>query len=300
MLTAPTASGKTALALRLGTRFPAEVVSADAFLVYRHLNIGTAKPTPVERARVPHHVVDLREPWEAYDVAQYVRDAEAAITDILVRGRLPLIVGGTGFYLSALIHGLPTTPPADPAARGAIEAELAARGLDALLAEVAAVNPAEAARLQRNPRRVVRALEVYRRSGRFPSQFARAAPRFRYAPVAYAPPPDVLNGRIAARVDAMFAAGLVEEVRGVLALLDACVPAATALQAIGYKQVAAHLAGEVSLDQAKLDVVRASRAYARRQLTWLRTQLGAELLPGEAEAERQLSGLLSQLRLERA
>ncbi len=290
MLSAPTASGKTALALQLGARFPLEVVSADAFLVYRHLDVGTAKPTPEERAKVAHHVVDVREPWESYDVAQYVRDAEAAILDILARGRLPLVVGGSGFYLSALMGGLPTTPRADPHTQREIEAELAERGLDALLAQIAAVRPEEVSRLQRNPRRVVRALEIYRRTGRFPSQFPRTPPRFQYALTAYAPPPEVLEARIAARVDAMFAAGLAEEVRGVLAWLAG--RNGPALQAIGYKQVVAHLAGELSLQQARQDVVRATGAYAKRQLTWLRTQLRADLLLGEMGAERALHAAL--------
>lgn len=297
MLAAPTASGKTALALKLGARFPLEVVSADAFLVYRRLDIGTAKPTLWEREEVPHHAVDLREPWEGYDVTQYVRDAEAATLDILARGRLPLVVGGTGFYLSALMHGLPTTPRADPQLQREIEAELHGRGLDALLLEIAAVRPEEIPRLQRNPRRVVRALEIYRRTGRFPSQFPRTPPRFRYALTAYAPPPEVLEARIAARVNAMFAAGLVGEVREVLRSLNG--RSGTALQAIGYKEVAAYLTGEVTLEEARLNVVRATQSYARRQLTWLRTQLRAELLSGEEGAERQLTDLLSQRHLGR-
>jgi tRNA dimethylallyltransferase len=143
MLTAPTAAGKTALALALGRDFPLEIVSADAFLVYRGMDVGTAKPTPEERARVQHHVVDVVDPWEAYDVTRFVQDAETAIADVLARGRVPLVVGGTGFYLSALMGGLPTVPRADRAVQMLVEADLARLGLDALLAEVERAAPHE-------------------------------------------------------------------------------------------------------------------------------------------------------------
>lgn len=292
ILTAPTAAGKTGLALRLAARLPLEVVSADAFLVYRGMDLGTAKPTLAERARAPHHLVDLREPWEEYDVTQFARDAEEAIVDVLARGKLPLVVGGTGFYLSALIGGLPTTPRADLEVQRDIEEELARRGLDALLNDIARVRPEELPRLQRNPRRVVRTLEIYRRSGRFPSQFPRTAPRFRYDVVAFSPPPETLDARIVARVDAMFAAGLVEEVRQLLRQLEAHGGAPTALQAIGYKEVAACVRGELPAEEARRAVVNATRAYAKRQLTWIRTQLRAEVLPDEKDVEARLLSLL--------
>lgn len=294
MLAAPTASGKTELALRLGERFGLEVVSADAFLVYRGLDIGTAKPSRAERARVPHHLVDIRAPWEDYDVTQFVQDAEAAIADVRARGRQPLVVGGTGFYVSALMGGLPTTPRADAALQREIEAELAERGLDALLAEIGAARPAELARLQRNPRRVVRTLEIYRRTGRFPSQFPRRLPLFGYRALAFAPPPEVLAARIVRRVDAMFRAGLVEEVRALLSAAQPHGGAPGALQAIGYKEVAAHLRGELTLEQAREAVTGATRRYAKRQLTWIRTQLRCPLLGSLSEAEDLLPTLFEK------
>lgn len=292
ILTAPTAAGKTALALRLARRIPLEVVSADAFLVYRGMDVGTAKPTRRERAEVPHHLIDVRDAWEDYDVTQFVRDAEAAMADVLARGRVPLIVGGTGFYLSALVKGLPTTPHADPTVQAAIEAELNERGLDALLADIAAVRPSELARLERNPRRVIRTLEVVRRTGRWPSEFRNTEPQFAYDVVAFAPPLPELHARIEARVDAMFDAGLVEEVRRVVATLELHGRRPTSLQAIGYKEVAAHLAGKRSLDAARQDVKHATRVYAKRQLTWIRTQLRADLLPSASAAEAKLRALL--------
>nr|WP_245557567.1 tRNA (adenosine(37)-N6)-dimethylallyltransferase MiaA [Deinococcus peraridilitoris] len=288
VLTAPTAAGKTGLSLRLARRHGLEVVSADAFLVYRGMDIGTAKPTLRERAQVRHHLIDIRDSRQEYDVAQFVRDAEAAIADIRRRGAVPLVVGGTGFYLSALLSGLPTTPRADLEVQRTIERELDERGLDALIAEIASVQPGEVERLQRNPRRVVRSLEVYRRTGRFPSQFGRTIPTFTYQIVAFAPPAELLDARIVARVDAMFRQGLVEEVRELLESAPLTDRPTTAWQAIGYKEVAAHLRGERSLDETRAAVVAATRAYAKRQLTWIRTQLRSELLPDDLAAEHRL------------
>ncbi|PYE54905.1 tRNA (adenosine(37)-N6)-dimethylallyltransferase MiaA [Deinococcus yavapaiensis] len=293
ILTAPTAAGKTALALRLGVRYELEVVSADAFLVYRGMDVGTAKPTRSERGLVPHHLIDIRDAWEDYDVTRFVRDAEAAISDVLARGRVPLVVGGTGFYLSALLKGLPTTPHADPAIQAEIERELNDRGLDALLAEIAAVRPSELERLERNPRRMIRTLEVFRRTGRWPSEFRNTSPRFEYDVVAFSPPLPELHERIEARVDAMFALSLVDEVRRVVATLEAHGRRPTALQAIGYKEVWAFLTGETTLNEAREAVVVATKSYAKRQLTWIRTQLKADLLGRAEEAEEHLSRLLN-------
>lgn len=294
ILTAPTAAGKTALALRLACDHPIEVVSADAFLVYRGMDIGTAKPTREERLAVPHHLIDVRNPWEDYDVTQFVRDAEHAIRCILERGRVPLVVGGTGFYLAALLKGLPTTPRADTQLQASIEAELAERGLDALIQEIAEQHPGEVQRLQRNPRRVVRALEVYRRTGRFPSEYPFTQPAFAYDVVAFAPPPDELQLRVEARVDAMLAAGLVDEVRRVASSLEAHGRRPTSMQAIGYKEVLACLDGQGPLDDIRAVLIQATRSYAKRQITWIRTQLHTELLPGEEHARVALRRLLDR------
>lgn len=287
VLSAPTAAGKTALALRLaaekgerGQR--AEIVAADAFTVYRGLDIGTAKPTPEERAAAPHHLLDVVDVTGAYDVARYVREAEAALAGILERGGLPLVVGGTGFYLSALTRGLPLTPPSDPARRAALEGELQERGLEALLAEIERVNPAEAARMERNPRRVLRALEVYRETGRFPGEFGHAPPAFQYGVFAFTLPPEELEARVAARSAAMLRAGWPEEALWLAAQVPPDTePRPTVWQALGYREALAAGQGTLTLEEAGRRITLQTRQYTKRQLTWLRRQLGAE--PGTPE-----------------
>ena len=236
ILTAPTAAGKSALALRLARQLPLEIVAADAFTVYRGLDIGTAKPTPAEQQEVPHHLLDVADVTDAFDVARWLRLAEQAITDILSRDNVPLIVGGSGFYFKALMRGLPLTPPSDPQARATLEAELQERGLDALLAEIAARNPPEAARMERNPRRVVRALEIYRRTG----QLSRRVRLQRARP----PLPGVRvqsagsGTRIRQRVQAMLGAGWPQEAAW---LADQIAPdqPATVWQVLGYREALA-------------------------------------------------------------
>ncbi|GGK19953.1 tRNA dimethylallyltransferase [Deinococcus malanensis] len=276
ILTAPTAAGKTALALAIAARVPLEIVSADAFTVYRGLDIGTAKPAPDERNAVPHHLIDIAEVTEFYDVARFVRDAEAALHDILARGKQPLVVGGTGFYLRALMRGLPLTPPSDPGTRGAIEAELHSRGLDALLAEIAGAHPAEAARMERNPRRIVRALEVYRSTGRFPGEFGTSPPAFRYQVTAFTRPSAELEARMHQRIQVMLDQGWPQEARWLASRVEpATLPRPTAWQALGYTEALAVAEGSMTLSEAAAAVLGASRQYARRQLTFMRTQLGA-------------------------
>lgn len=276
ILTAPTAAGKTALALAIAAEAPVEIVAADAFTVYRGLDIGTAKPTPSERGAVPHHLIDVADVTENYDVARFVRDAEAALRDILARGCQPLVVGGTGFYLRAMMLGLPLTPPSDPDLRAAIEAELHHRGLDALLLEIAERHPAEAARMERNPRRVVRALEVYRSTGRFPGEFGTSPPAFRYRVTAFTRPGPELEGRMRDRVQSMLNRGWPQEAKWLASQVPpGTVPRPTAWQALGYPEALAVADGSMNLPDAAEAVVRASRQYARRQLTFARTQLGA-------------------------
>jgi tRNA dimethylallyltransferase len=265
LLGAPTASGKSAVALRLAERFGLEIVSADAMQVYRGLDVGTAKPTPAERERVPHHLIDVVAPDRPFSVADWVPRAEAAVRDAARRGRACLVVGGTGFYLQALAEGLPTTPPADPEAQAPLWARLEAEGVDALAAELATVAPEDAARAQRNPRRLVRALEVLARSGRPPSAFPRRAPRVRVDRTWLVPAMEALEPRILARARAMLDGGLVEEA----ARLDGA-SLATASQAIGYAEAAALARGEASREEALAAIVAATRRYARRQRTWFR------------------------------
>ncbi len=271
VLAGPTASGKTALALRLAQELPLEVISADATMVYRGLDIGTDKPSPLERAQVPHHLVDILEPDEAMSVVRFVELAERAIGEVLARGRLPLVVGGTGYYIRALSQGLPTLPPPDPGVQEALWAELKARGPEPLLAELAQESPEDAQRVGRNPRRLVRALEVLRRTGLPPRAFPPRPPAYPYLKLILWPERTWLFPRLEARARAQFARGLVEEVRG---LLERCPHIPTALQAIGYKEVVGYLQGEYSLEEALERDIRAVKAYAKRQYTWFRYEPG--------------------------
>ena len=273
VLGGPTASGKSDVALALAAAFGLEIVSADAMQVYRGMDVGTAKPTPAERAQVPHHAVDVVDPDEPFSVADWVRLGERAIAEVLERGRTPFVVGGTGFYLRALSRGLPTVPSADPAAQEPLWEVYRAEGLEPLQRELRAAAPADAARAQRNPRRVVRALEVLRRTGRPPSDFPFTEPAFRYDKVVLVPDMALLRPRIEARTGRMFAAGLVDEVRR---LLEDYPEQPTAMQAIGYKEVAEHLRGGATFDEAKAAVTLATTQYAKRQRTWFRKEPSAE------------------------
>ncbi|HLR46457.1 MAG TPA: tRNA (adenosine(37)-N6)-dimethylallyltransferase MiaA [Deinococcales bacterium] len=287
LLGAPTASGKTSvaieLALLLSAEVTVEVVTADAMQVYAGMDIGTAKPSPEEQAGVPHHLLDLVTPAEEFSVADWVAAAEETIARVLERGSLPFVVGGTGFYLRSLTDGLPLVPRADRAVQEQLEAELAERGLPALKEELRAAAPADDERAGLNPRRVVRALEIVRRTGRAPSAFGRSEPRFRYCKAALLPDPAQLDPRIAARSRHMFDHGLVAEVEQ---LSRRWPVQATALQAIGYREVLAHLRGETTLAEAEEAVLTATRQYARRQLTWFRKEPDTRLFPGLAAANR--------------
>ena len=252
----PTASGKTAFALACAARYGGEIVSVDSALVYRGLDIGAAKPTREERAQVPHHLIDLRDPWDAYSAADFARDARAAIDDILARGKLPILAGGTGLYFHALLHGLAPMPDADPALRAQIAAEAARIGWPALHAQLAEVDPEAARRIHAtDPQRIQRALEVHRASGRPISEWQRAqsADRLpvRVLKLVLAPADRaVLHARIAARFDAMLAAGFLDEVRTLRALPGLRAhPAARdlpAIRAVGYRQAWEHLDGEAT------------------------------------------------------
>ncbi|WP_038046789.1 tRNA (adenosine(37)-N6)-dimethylallyltransferase MiaA [Thermus caliditerrae] len=283
VLAGPTGSGKTLLALRLAEELPVEVVSADATMVYRGMDVGTDKPTSKERARVPHHLVDVLEPSEAMSVARFLDLAEAAVADILARGKVPLVVGGTGYYIRALSQGLHELPPPEPEVQAQLWQELGVKGLEALLAELAQQSPEDALRVGRNPRRLVRALEVLRRTGVPPARFSRRLPRFRYRKLVLWPERDWLWPKLEERAKRQFAGGLVEEVR---ALLERYPNLPTALQAIGYKEVVGYLRGEYSLEEALKRDIRAVKAYAKRQYTWFRREPGdVTYLPrGGAEA----------------
>src|SRR5690606_26838906 len=220
----PTASGKTALAVELARQLGGEIVSVDSALVYRGLDIGAAKPDMAERAGVAHHLIDIREPWQPYSAAEFADDARAAVRDIVARGRIPVLAGGTGLYFQALLRGLAAMPPADPQVRAELAAEAAARGWDALHAELCRIDPEAGARIRPgDAQRIQRALEVYRLSGRPISAWQRDPPPprlpLKVLKLVLAPASrEELHRRIAARFDAMLAAGFLDEVRALRAL----------------------------------------------------------------------------------
>jgi tRNA dimethylallyltransferase len=278
----PTAAGKTALALELAPRLGAEVVSADAMLVYRGMDIGTAKPTAAERARVPHHLVDVVDPGEEFSVARFQPLARAAVADVLARGRVPLLVGGSGLYFHAAVDEF-VFPPTDATVRGRLEAEASGVGLPAMYERLARRDPTAAARIQPgNLRRVVRALEVMELTGKPFSAFRGAmddpVSRYRLTVLGLDPGAALLRARVAERVAGMAAAGLVDEVR----CLAAGPLSRTARQALGYKEVLDALERGGSIEDALAAVVARTRAYARRQLAWFRRDLRVRwgTLPG--------------------
>ena len=270
----PTASGKTALAAALAQRLGGEVVSADSMQVYRRMDIGTAKPTAGEMRGVPHHMLDVADPSEDWSVARYVMDAAPIVDDILSRGRLPIVAGGTGLYIDALIAGREFAPFApDSGLRRELERRTEAEGLEVLYRELERADPEAAVRIHPNDRkRIIRALEVYYTSGKTISQHDRETkalpPRYDAVKVGlrFADRAD-MRERIDARVDEMFARGLVEEVRELAAVLS---PDCTAMQAIGYKELSAALREGRSPEEARDEIKLRTRQYAKRQLTWFR------------------------------
>jgi tRNA dimethylallyltransferase len=283
----PTASGKSALALALARRAGGELVNADSQQVYRGLDVGTAKPTAAERAAVPHHLLDVAEPGEGMDAARFVALADAAIREIAGRGRLPVVVGGTGLYLRALLHGVVAAPGRDPALRARLEEEAARLGRPALHARLAALDPAAAARIRPNDLvRIVRALEIAA-GGRLPSDLHAAhafrEDRYDAALVALDPPRAELHVRIDARVREMFEGGLLDEARALLArFAGGALPARLPL---AYPEAVAVVRGELELEEAIRRVQVAHRRYARRQIVWLRAERGVEWLRPPVDVE---------------
>ncbi len=284
-LMGPTASGKSALALEWAQRLGGEIVSVDSALVYRGLEIGAAKPSAQERAQVPHHLIDLRDPWQPYSAAEFASDARAAIADIVSRDRLPILAGGTGLYFHALLHGLSPMPNADPALRAQIAIEAGARGWAALHAELASVDPQAAKRIHAtDAQRIQRALEVWRLSGKPISAWQRERTDsplpLRVLKLVLAPHDRaVLHARIERRFDAMLEAGFLDEVRALREL-----PALQthpspmelpAIRAVGYRQAWERLDGDTSAAEFRDRAIFATRQLAKRQLTWLRGQLDA-------------------------
>lgn len=278
----PTASGKTALAVGLSSRFPLEIVSVDSALVYRGMDVGTAKPDAATLARAPHHLLDIREPNETYSAAAFCDDARALMAEITARGRVPLLVGGTMLYFRALLQGLDDLPRADPALRKRLEQDAAERGWPALHAELATLDPATAARLAPNDsQRIGRALEIFELTGRPMSAQLAQAPRplpYRVLQLALIPSDRAaLHRRIGERFDAMLDGGLVDEVE-MLRRNHVLDPAMPAMRAVGYRQAWAYLDGDIDLKALREQGVAATRQLAKRQLTWLRSWPGAVTL----------------------
>lgn len=295
-LMGPTASGKTALAVEWAGRFGGEVVSVDSALVYRGLDIGAAKPTAAERGGVRHHLIDIRDPWQPYSAAEFAVDALAAVEDILGRDRLPVLAGGTGLYFHALLRGLSPMPPANADMRASLEAEAAGRGWAALHAELADIDPATAARIHAtDAQRIQRALEVWRLSGRTISDWRREPPvqtfPCRVLKLVVAPSDRaVLHERIAQRFDTMLATGLLDEVRALRArpeLLAHPRPLdLPALRAVGYRQAWEYLDGAFDETTLRERGIHATRQLAKRQLTWLRSEPGAQWFDPAFDRER--------------
>jgi len=292
ILTGPTACGKTALALDLCARVGGEVVALDSMTVYRGMSVGTAKPTLDERARVPHHLIDVLDPWESLTVAWWLARATEACEGIVARGKRPIFVGGTPFYLKALLHGLFDGPPADAALRAQLEAEAASIGNEALHARLWAVDTKTAARLHPNDvRRVVRALEVFALTGKPISDWqqnwdtpafagAQAAPPAAIPAVVLELPREVLYDRINRRVGAMLEAGWVDEVRALLALPHPL--SREARQALGYGELLAWLETGGDLNEVADAIRTRTRQFAKRQLTWFRNLPSLVPVPADA------------------
>lgn len=301
LILGPTGAGKTDLALRLAERHNLEIVSVDSAMVYRGMDIGTGKPPAEVLRQHPHHLVDILDPLQPYSAGQFVRDARRAIDDIRARGKLPLLVGGTMLYFRALRRGLADMPAANPAVRAAIDAEAAQRGWPALHAELAALDPPAARRIQPNDaQRIQRALEVHRLTGKTLSELHAAQPASTdlvFAAYAWVPGDrERLYATIENRFHAMMRVGLLDEVRKLHARgdLHADLPA---IRSVGYRQLWEHLSGRDTLDSAIQRAIFATRHLARRQLIWLRAEPELEWLDAlESSAGDQMEHAITQLR----
>ncbi len=279
VIAGPTASGKTGLSVEVAKQLHTEIVSADSMQIYRDMNVGTAKVTKEEMGGIPHHMIDIVSPMENYNVSRYVEEAKPIVDEILAKGKIPVIAGGTGLYINSLVYGYDLAPiPVDEAVRAEITAMYEEKGGEYLLEELRKIDPKTAERLHpNNARRLIRALEVYRTSG---STISEQEMRTKNAPKPYDVKFFVLDTereklyeRINRRVDVMLENGLVEEVKS---LLEQGIPKTnTSMQAIGYKEIVEYLDGYLTLEEAVEKLKMESRRYAKRQLTWFRRNEGA-------------------------
>jgi tRNA dimethylallyltransferase len=285
VLAGPTASGKTAIAIDLAERLAGEIVGADSVQIYRGFDVGSAKPTPEERARVPHHAIDVLEPDRPVDAAGYARIADEAIASIHARGRTPIVVGGTGLWMRALVRGLVDVPAPDVEIREGLERETDARGVAAMHERLSTVDPRSAETIHPNDRlRIVRALEVHAQTGvplgDLRAEHALGAPRHPTLTIVLEVPRPALLPRIDRRVDTMLAAGWLDEVRALRARFDDGI---RAFGSVGYRQLVAHLRGEAPYEDTVARIRKATKVYARRQRTWWNGEPGVDLrVPPEA------------------
>ena len=298
-LVGPTASGKSSLAMRTAVAMNGEIICMDSMQVYRGMDIGTAKPTLADRALVPHHLLDVAEPWEDYSVAEYARAAEQAIFEVLDRGRLPVLCGGTGLYLRALSQPLTLGgAKACPDIRARYQAIAETQGSQAVHDLLMEKDPESANNLHpNNLRRVIRALEVLEQTG-IPFSSQQLPPveegPFDIRPYALSWPRETLYQRINRRFDAMMESGLLKEVRS---LLDLGVgPGAQSMQGLGYKELVPYLAGQADLDTVRETVARRTRNYAKRQLTWFERDPRVQWLPGDIAQEEHLDQIAKDIK----
>ncbi len=300
LLMGPTASGKTDLAVELVARLPCDIVSVDSAMIYRGMDIGTAKPAPAVLARAPHRLIDILDPSEAYSTARFREDALAAMTEITQRGQIPLLVGGTMLYFRALQQGLARLPSADPELRAALLDEAGRVGWAAMHGRLASVDAASAARIDPNdPQRIQRALEVHALTGRAMSELIQAAPteplHYRLLKLARAPADrSVLHQRIEQRFRSMLDQGLVEEVKALWSRgdLHADLPS---MRCVGYRQVLKYLAGDDNWDEMLHRGIVASRQLAKRQLTWLRSERECQWLVDGRDLLSEALGLIEPI-----
>lgn len=288
----PTGIGKTAAAILLAEAYNGEIISADSMQIYRFMEIGTAKPTPEEKARIRHHMVDIIDPEDPFDAARYESMARKIIRDLHEQGKLPIVAGGTGFYIRALTSGLFDAAPIDPKVRQRLREEAAALGPDALFERLSACDPASAEKLHSNDTfRIIRALEVFETTGR-PISIHHLKHQFREQPfrqikIGLTMNRNALYARIDARVDAMLREGLLDEVRKLLG--KGYAPSLKSMQSIGYRHMAAFIQGRLSWEEAVRTLKRDTRRYAKRQMTWFKTDRSIHwLAPDRIDEMKQL------------